>query len=572
MKQAWKRLGTPDAISWVSALIISVQLMGGSLAAPYVDTSGRLPEFMLARVGSIAALLSVLGIGKLALNRFARTRPRPLLTVAIFLIAMVVVSASMNWLLIILGFTNTWNVPQRLIVALPGVFAILTASAVLIARARELSIKNSELRAQSNALATTKRETAQRVRNRQTQLVESVRLQLENSLGELKPQGLPQTAEGLKNLIDDVIRPMSYRLDREIQPHTLEDLEVSAGQISWSSVVHESVRGNPSHPVAITLWLGTLMGTFLISSLGLNGLLALAPLVLTVFGVLYITRILWRFLPATWTDGMRAALFTAIILIYTLLSMAVSMPIIGRSFWPLQAFIGWAVVSLFISWATTAMFAVTAKLRSLNNELTATVEDLHREVVNLNNQLRHVQKQASRVLHGPVQEAVTASLIRLSTSTGKARKSFSLDTLTERVAAALDMIGNPVQEGTQLDRSLKDLVELWDEVVDIRIEMSPSAIARIHTDPVASSAFIELLREALGNAIRHGEAKLILVSARVLETASTIELTVTNDGRPLALALHNGLGTQMFDDMCLSWSRDQVGPHVRVEARIPLSS
>ena len=145
MKQAWNRLGSPDAISWIMVVLLLVQLASGSLVAPFTDLNGRIFEFLAVRITSVLVISAVLGLGKMLLLHVARKRPMPVLTLGIFAVATVVGSVTQNWLLIVTQFTDQWTIGQRLIVAIPGLFAFLLVSGILISLARELARNNQEL-------------------------------------------------------------------------------------------------------------------------------------------------------------------------------------------------------------------------------------------------------------------------------------------------------------------------------------------------------------------------------------------------------------------------------------------
>lgn len=546
-----------------------MQVLGGSLTAPFVDITGRLSEFMFARIVSLIGMIIVLLLGKVLLQKFTRKRPRPLLTLATFATATFVLSAFMNYLLILTNFTTEWNLPQRLAVGLPGSFTILIATALLTTYARELSARNDELRITATELAETKSATLDRVAQRRDSLIASVRSEVQRAISTLVADQPTETAQGLRHFIDDVVRPLSYQLDREVPLHADTTTSTGEPRISWRSLVHDAVRGNPAHPVTTTVWLGILLAGFLIPGFGIAGLVALVPHLLVTFFLLLATRMLWKRIPNDWPVSARAVLFSIVIFSYTLAPLALSKDVTGYNFFAPAVVTGLLVLNFFITWTIAAMFAVQASLATTNQQLTHSVEELKREVVNTNNQLRLVQKHASRILHGPVQEAITASIIKINSgNTGPLTKA-DLALLKSRISSALDRIGQPTVSADVLNTSLAELVELWEDVVTIDIDISEASRRHIQSDDVACSALIELIREACGNAIRHGSARTISVTASWNTSERAITLSVVNDGTRLQEGFGTGLGTRMFDEMCLSWSRSQKGDFVELNAVIP---
>ena len=569
MKQAWNRLGTPDAISWVVVVLASVQIIAGSITAPFVDISGRFAEFLGARLVSLLVALVVLGIGKLLLVKLAKENPKPWLALFIFAVSTVGLTVTMNWMLIITGFTDEWNIPRRIIIALPGFFAIQILSAVLSAYARESSRRNEELAATAAMLVSTREQAAERILERKSALITAVKREVELSL--LGVGAGTNATTALRSLIDDVVRPMSYQLSREIAPQSAADITVPETRVSWTSILSQAVRGNPSHPVTATLWLGLLLGSFLMTGFGLLGFLATLVHVAFAYLTLTITRVLWPRLPEQFPDWARMVLFSLVVLFFTFVSTPIITMMTGHGLTVPSVFIAWFVLSLFITWTVTLVMTVNQTLRDTYIQLSTTVVELKREVIQLNNELRLLQKNVSRVLHGPVQEAISASLARLQGTSAGIDEATLLADAQHRVQQALLLIDQPVESRLNLRRALEELVELWDEVVRITVAMDDRTTERVEQDSFASTTLIELILEACGNAIRHGQAKNIRVSVSVVKADDSIQLTVENDGKPLTAEPTSGLGSQFFDEMCLEWSRVQSGEVVLLEALIPLA-
>lgn len=52
---------------------------------------------------------------------------------------------------------------------------------------------------------------------------------------------------------------------------------------------------------------------------------------------------------------------------------------------------------------------------------------------------------------------------------------------------------------------------------------------------------------------------------------NAVLINVENDGTALKLGQTAGLGSQIFDEMCLEWSRIQLANAVQVNALIPIT-
>jgi signal transduction histidine kinase len=75
----------------------------------------------------------------------------------------------------------------------------------------------------------------------------------------------------------------------------------------------------------------------------------------------------------------------------------------------------------------------------------------------------------------------------------------------------------------------------------------------ISDDPVATSALIEVVREAVGNSIRHGNATSIVVTI-VLRETNLIGLIIADNGSGIAVTAVPGIGSQLFSSLTYDWT------------------
>lgn len=571
MKQAWKRLGSPDAISWVVVVLFSTQQIAASLAAPFVDISGRVWEFLAIRVLALLAIFIVLGIGKIVLNISARVKPKPLLTLFIFLMATLAGTIAINGLLIWTGFTNAWEIPRRLAVALPGIFTIFIVSALLVTNARELARRNSELENTADELLRTKHETSSQIHKRKTELVSTIQQEVESAFSRMTLIDSRTSSDNLKMLIDDVVRPMSYRLSMEVSAFQTARLEITSSKISWVRIFRSALLGNPAHPVVTTIWFGAMVGMFLVTGFGFKGLLGALLICSSTFFALWITNMCWPLLPENTSEWFRGLLFSGIILIFTLSPLPAMSAITGYNFQLPHVFVGWLILTFFMTWLITLVYSVNANLKATYVELTNTVNEFKREIIHLNNEFRMLQKGISRVLHGPVQEAIAAAIIKLEANPEINNEAELLTEFQFRIDSALELLNNPFEISTDLNKALRDLSELWEDVVDISVQLTSATSLRVQRDPLATNALTVLIREACSNAVRHGDAKNIAINIELSVDSKNIILNVHNDGSPLDTSSSTGLGSQIFEEMCLEWARTQEGSTVHIQALIPIN-
>lgn len=571
MKLAWNRLGSPDAISWVQLLLVSVQLIAGSLFGPFVDITGRVWEFLGIRVIALVFMFIVLGFGKLALLRFASKRPLPALTLVTFAVSTLTGVVSINGLLIEAGFTDRWNIGQRLLVALPGVFTIMVISALFVSFARDFARRNAELAATARELAVASNLSTQRLEEKKTFFIDDVREQIHRALRALNPNNQAFSVDDLKALVDDVVRPMSYALSLGTNADEPRRATLPNVNVPWSEVIEKSVRINPAHPTAVSLWLGGLFAVFFTPIFGLRGLATAIVIAAIWFALLSLARATWHRVTSPLPAWAGATVFSGVVLAVSLLTALVTQMVTGLDFTVVHAIVGWMTLNFFMVWTVTVVYGVYAKLRETSIELERAVAELKRENIRVLNDFREFQKAVSRVLHGPVQEAISASIHRLQSVNEEQTQEEIVVDLQQRIFSSLQDVIQPEQVKIDLDAAVRDLSELWAVVAEIRWEIDPDIGQALSADRATTSALIELIREGCTNAIRHADARNISILVSPSDLPAAIDLTMTNDGKPFASKRTKGLGSRIFDERCLRWSCGQEGRNIVLRASLPIT-
>lgn len=565
MKPLLERLGRPDAISWVTAVVSVALLLPASYVSALVVVSGREVAFFSIVAVRLLILVGIFALGRIALNRFAMVKPQPLITMATFVIAIVASTAAFDALLVLTELAPEYALERRLRTTLAGSLAVLVVSSLIVSYARDFSRSNTELQSVIRDLERARAEATERFELRKAELIARIRDSVDGGLNRLGPDGAGLEPAVMETLIDDVIRPISYSLNRDFSAEAPTAYVPQTTTTQWSSVVEFAFRTNPFRWKEFSVIIAVISGPFLTINFGLPGALGAA----VVVGVCALFMLgfgaLWRFIPTGVTSGTRAIIFTA-----------AHIPMGGAAGWAVSVVSGFSLLSpgpmaafiaicLLASWTATLVSSSLRLQRETNASLRDAVDELKRELITANTSYRQLNKGVSRVLHGPVQEAVTAAMLKLRKGQGLGDPVSAAREIRASINAALELLQAPEVAPVDLDTTFRDLQVLWEGVVDIDCGVSGDKTL-IDADPRTAFAVSELVREACSNAIRHGKATRIDVSVSVREDDRVVEIRIDNDGLPLANDATPGIGSQLFDEQSLEWSRKQVGDRVRVTA------
>jgi signal transduction histidine kinase len=205
--------------------------------------------------------------------------------------------------------------------------------------------------------------------------------------------------------------------------------------------------------------------------------------------------------------------------------------------------------------------ATTENLSAVNLQL---------EILNasLRQELWLNRRRTASVLHGPVQAALFASAMKLSQ---EQHPTPELVAEVERdIAAAIEKLNNPSNlEGEDISDLLNQIIEIWSDAAEITIEIPEALEAAITKQPLASEALIEISREFITNAIKHGKASKVSLTVSRLDDLR-IAIEVIDDGQGLPPGAKPGFGSKLLTELSLVWRQTREGDTTLSYAEIVL--
>jgi hypothetical protein len=195
------------------------------------------------------------------------------------------------------------------------------------------------------------------------------------------------------------------------------------------------------------------------------------------------------------------------------------------------------------------------RLKDLNDELA-------REIALVEQAVWIAKRNWSFVIHGTVQGALTVAHSRLKL------KNQDLQEVLPLVAADIKKAKSALEQGLvrrqSLDQEFADLITTWDGVCSVTIERDSDALERV--DDSAKICMIELVKEIVGNAFRHGKASEIHFEISL--QGNNLQIKARNNGAKVTKATE-GLGSDLLNELSSNWSIKNVKGGVLVAATIP---
>lgn len=200
-------------------------------------------------------------------------------------------------------------------------------------------------------------------------------------------------------------------------------------------------------------------------------------------------------------------------------------------------------------------------------ELEAAVEELALLNSRLRQQVWLARKTLAMELHGSIQstlQSVAARLSKLKDPTDK-----ELNLALEQVREAFRRVDREdYLSGKTLRQLLDELVLLWEGALDVQINIEQDAEKALDEDQAAARCALEVCREAVTNAVKHGSAEQVKIS--ISHGEGFVLIKAINDGINLTKQL-SGQGINLYREVAHSYSLTDQAEGVTLELQLPLS-
>ncbi len=175
----------------------------------------------------------------------------------------------------------------------------------------------------------------------------------------------------------------------------------------------------------------------------------------------------------------------------------------------------------------------------------------------------------SRLLHGPIQNAMHAAVMRLRGSDPSTVVAGVIDELRARIATVEPSATGADQAALDLSVALADIQQLWHDIASIRIGVPEAVITGLRQDPASASIVLDLVQEICSNAVRHGGATSIDIDLQM--GTRLVTLLISDDGSALGNARTAGVGSQFMNSCSISWQRTRISGRNHLLVTIPSS-
>jgi signal transduction histidine kinase len=223
-----------------------------------------------------------------------------------------------------------------------------------------------------------------------------------------------------------------------------------------------------------------------------------------------------------------------------------------------QGFVIGLVEIIFLplfGWSFMAFGAVQNQRERMEQSVLELNQVLKWEVARARMQQWQHRNWITRTLHGPVQNAIGGSAVKIDLALQAGEPTGLLKTeLQEYIDSTIEQLSH-FEMQVDFQSNLMQLKGFYAEVCKIFTDIDEQTLQAITRDLHAATATYEIIQEAVWNSIHHGSASEVEIRIS-LHDADLIELGIDDNGSGGTSQVNpEGLGTSMLEAVTLTWSR-----------------
>lgn len=573
-RPAWLEAGGPRFLSGPVLISFLAWTIPFPLYVEVVVAGQPFLPWLTAGVASAFAVLPFLAIVRWHTSRRWPDGPGPWRALGVYLLAGVLRGVLLWAAVEAMGLTSSTGLVSRATISAVGSLGVMGCTSIVGARRtvhhqlmNDLADRQRELLALQSTLGErieqTRRDLVEQVEDELAPTVAQLRSELD-SLALSSDPDVESAVERFRTAVANVVRPLSRTLAERADQPTLP-APTWSGPIPQRAVEHVQMSTVIEPGVSALLVLVPL--SMLAVAVAPDPYRGGSPVRAVVFSMG-----LWLGLKAMrWWAERRSFRPSVPVLVFALTASYVGLAVlIGSLTFAVTSGLGMPT-SIFpaLALALSLLASLGVSLAIMQQELAYAAEARSRDTVAelevltavLRRELWRERRRLALTVHGPIQSSLVAAAVTMS------RPGFTSDQVPA-LAATLDQAMAHINRVTgpqpPVHASARDLAALWVDSAKVTFAASAEVAAAIDANEALRAVVIEVMREGVSNAIRHGGADTVTVV--ITEPRSGIvRVVIEDDGDGPPLAGMPGLGSAMFTEVALTWSLKRLGPITRLQ-------
>lgn len=518
----------------------------------------RLPLALL----SILPLYAILWVAHRVVRKFPRSQV-PLIFLA-YLLGGGIRGALLERALIDFGVVN----PEAVAFRIPAGITLITGSAMTISYAWS-TIQDNRFRLAALESETAALQEAYALLNSRTaenQEIKSADLSREivERVSKIGSALSTNQRDELQKLVDDVVRPLSRRFASNIpnwRP-SQRSAEISLRRVHASL---DPIKHLPPRTVAV---IAVITASIASSSAFFGWKAAIELIVLVVLG-LALSMTIGYPIARRYVRNLRPPLRDLEI---TLGFMIMAIPpalgtriALSETQQPRVYVVPALIAVPIFGWIIMTGNAAREQASISARELLRTRDELRWHIARINLLTWFHNGLASRLLHGPIQNAIQVGIFRIRALDNEADSGLVVRDVLSRIDEAFQRAAS--LSPTNPKEACEIIAATWNGIASISTDVSDQTIDCLESDQATAGILVDLVQEACSNSIRHGGADRVQIACSTGD--SLVRVVIEDNGDEFKESGLRGLGTQFLEACAVSWSRTRSDGTNRLTIDLP---
>jgi signal transduction histidine kinase len=574
MREMISRYVSPEAV--VSWPVFGITL-GWAVFVNFLDTLNNPPTLFIERILAIAlvhAILFAMLWASLKLTKNLSEFSRSTLLLVLVLAFTGIRGLNLALLFTLIRGDDLSGIAFRAISSMPVIGLPIIVAGIVLHQVRRYSNTRQAILNERTRVSRLSRETEVQIRELADVRVNSIKEAVLDSLASADLTTSSNTVKAIENTVENVVRPLSHQLEKESGIVVAEIESLANTKLDWVEAIRSAFSPKYIHPTAVAFGFFIMASTRIIFFQSFWESVYLLSLALLGTWVLLsgVKRLLSR-IPETYPKLVSSGAFVLGVTAAGFVIGVATLPTLSDSPQPFSLFFQ----APFFMFAIAALLALAsstqAEAAEANRRLEQTTAELSWEVTRLLDEHRHLKRQLSKALHGPIQSQLMSSLIRLGKSDSFGEQSLQniRDWLTTEFQSIQDLMRTgQLKSPKSIQEIFMEVGLIWDGVAVIQLQGNPSDAATLNLDPRLMLTLGEIVPELCFNAVKHGGATSMVFEISFTDP-KTLNLTCKDNGTRPAEKSRVGLGTKLLDECAISWRRFQANGQTKTEIELPFA-
>jgi two-component sensor histidine kinase len=202
----------------------------------------------------------------------------------------------------------------------------------------------------------------------------------------------------------------------------------------------------------------------------------------------------------------------------------------------------WALLGMFVS---GVIYGVTGEGGRIQAKTVSEIIECRKAAGAALESIRRIQKIFTDTVHGRIQSTLTAAALLLENTSQQNQAQFISKETLAKVTDQLEPIANVAREDLHkltewtetkpknIENICSEIINTWMGIITIDANIDSFAKNILNSNDWLRSAFEDVVNESISNAVRHGNADMISITAHLDQSLDELKILISNNGKPI---------------------------------------